>query len=507
MPFVVDAVGVQPYSLGKMEIENLRVENLQPPETIVEGAEKLKIGWSPESTPMLENLRMVLGENALIRRSGYVPLWGDNTIVWILENKAVIPIVPERVQILEVFEELNLSVMENGSTDLKYLLTLPKSVLAELYAETFGVKPDSATTLKVEVLEPVYLEAFQEMTETLLGEETRIASARVVNEENGFQLSLEAEPSQLAKFDLDIGIWKVSIGSRGTDIIDFRVTQMMFMQLMLDSLPRKQRLESSSITSVELPAGAAILNADELSELAWKVDFGGGTYREAFVEVRENTVVLIERVVVTERPITLSPDEFLENLFGFGTLTVEYEVGTSGAGSELRPREPSTKTWSKKWGATLSYPFSENFSWSGTYRSAYATADLNLSADPSLSVEVYIGWGYSGFKLQWFRTYWQVILHGSAGTDVEVVIAGENIGNEPKSVILDSETLYLQPNETSNNSEYDIYTPTKEPVSIHFSGDIGGVLNPHGVVNMASTLTDFGFSSGGCLCGSTWTWI
>lgn len=463
MPFVVDAVGVQPYSLGKMEIENLRVENLQPPETIVEGAENLKIVWSPESTPVLENLRMVLGENALIRRSGYVPLWGDNTIVWILENKAVIPIVPERVQILEVFEELNLSVMENGSADLKYSLRLPESVLAELYAETFGIeRPNLTVTLGAE-----NLEAFQEATGVLLGKETKITSAKVtMNVENEFRLSAQAEPLRLAEFDPDIGIWKTSIGAPETDAMGLRVAQMMFMQLMLDSLPGKQRLESSSITSVELPEGATILNTDELSELAWRVDFGGGTYREAFVEVRENTAVLVERTVVTERPITLSPDEFLENLFGFGTLTIEYEVGTSGTESESRPPEPSTKTWSKKWCATRSYPISENFSWSGTYQGAYATADLNLNADPSLNVEVYIGWGYLGSKLQWFRTYWQMALHGSAGADAEVVIVvSENVENGSRTVFPGgSELPVLAEEETSINP----------PVSIHFSGNIRG---------------------------------
>lgn len=267
----------------------------------------------------------------------------------------------------------------------------------------------------------MFAEGIRTEYDTILGWEAVVTNFEktLAGPENQFSATLDLFLPQAAKFDAEAGIWKIDIGHRDENkraaAIGHMVTQMMFIQQMLESLPEENVFEYTLSTPIVLPKGATIVNPDELSGLSWYVDFGGGTYRQASVAVNETLrmVTLTEKIVVTKQPLTVSPENFLENLSSYRVFTIRYTLGAGRRGPGLSLNQPasgggSSNNWSKTWTKTISYTFSKTFSWSGTYGGASASASAAVSATPSLTVKLYIGWSFSWFKLKWFRTYFEV---------------------------------------------------------------------------------------------------
>ena len=271
---------------------------------------------------------------------------------------------------------------------------------------------------------------------TLLGLDATVTrfEKTLADPENRFLASLDVCVRGAAKYVPEDLIWKIDIGPKTGDdraaAMGYMLTQMMFTQQMLENLGENV-YEHTSSTPISLPLDAEILNWDELSDLRWCVDFGGGSYREASVTVDETLrkITLREKIVVTRQPLTVSPDEFLENLSGYRIFTIKYALGggvglgsgqPSSGGESLSLSDSGAKggssNWSKTWTRRIGYTFSKTFYWSGTYEGASASADAKISADLTLTTKLYIGWKAS----KWFKTYFEKNLSGYVEFEAQV---------------------------------------------------------------------------------------
>ncbi len=296
---------------------------------------------------------------------------------------------------------------------------------------TLTLTSESPSTTSVEP-QQAFNDSLQEEHRTLHGLETVVTETSTAkgNPENEFTISSSGIVLGAAEFDEESSIWVINIGPQGendaNNAIGFMVTQLMFTHQMIESLPENHLFEYTSTTSITLPENAEIVNSDELSGLSWRVDFGGGTYKEASVTVDENshTVTLNDKMVVTEQTITRSPENFLVGLFDYGFFTIIYTLGGEGSSQSASGNgsltlgasgvECGSNDWSKTWTHSLSHTFSKEFGWSGTYHGASASASVTISAEPRLSASWYMGWHfyrphwYSWPKLKWFKTYFEI---------------------------------------------------------------------------------------------------
>lgn len=138
-PLMVDAVDFQPYGLEemKLKIENLWVENLLPPETIV---------------ALLGPKEVVIPENILIWRQGYIPVWVDNELKWV-EKKMVFMLKPENEELSLVWPEKaqeneNLKIVWSEFTYSQLQSYVSTGVLENIAVEVY---PYVSEMLKIEL--------------------------------------------------------------------------------------------------------------------------------------------------------------------------------------------------------------------------------------------------------------------------------------------------------------------------------------------------------------------
>jgi len=95
------------------------------------------------------------------------------------------------------------------------------------------------------------------------------------------------------------------------------INEMKSLQSTLSVISENSQLNVASISSIILPAGANIINEDELLSLGMEsVDYGGGTTENTTTYIQEiegrPAVVSEGRALVTPQLITITPDELLE---------------------------------------------------------------------------------------------------------------------------------------------------------------------------------------------------
>ncbi len=223
--------------------------------------------------------------------------------------------------------------------------------------------------------------------------------------EEGLRISTEASISRASRFNPSENLWEVRIGLKkggGRDGRSFILGQMMFAQLMLRSMPeRGQRMERVTVLPLKLPEGAVLVNGEELSGRKWRVDFGGGNYRETRLELEDSELKLTERVVVTEQPPeALTPDLF-RSLRDYRCFTVKYALpGAEGApqSEEEGGEEGTDFCWSE--GTSFSFDFTLPFALTGE-----VSAEAYIGGSVGLGLSWVMEWNFGGEGLQMFRTY------------------------------------------------------------------------------------------------------
>ncbi|MEM2866626.1 MAG: hypothetical protein QW098_05760 [Candidatus Hadarchaeales archaeon] len=225
--------------------------------------------------------------------------------------------------------------------------------------------------------------------------------------ENRVRISTEASVLRASRFNPSENLWEMEMGLRRgkRDGVSFILGQMMFMQLMLSSMPEKdQKMERVTTLPIKLPEGAILANGGELSGKKWRVDFGGGNYRETRLDLQGSELRLTERVVVTEKPPREITPDLLLSLQEYRSFTVKYSL----PGTESLPQaeeeggEESDFCWEE--GARFSFPLNLPFRFS----SGGVSAEAGVTGSVGLGLSWVVEWDFEEGKLQVFRAYAEV---------------------------------------------------------------------------------------------------
>lgn len=224
--------------------------------------------------------------------------------------------------------------------------------------------------------------------------------------ENGLRIWMGGSVARASRFNPSENLWEVRIGPKGGGKgLSFILGQMMFTQLMLRSMPeRGQRVERVTVLPIKLPEGARLANAGELSGKKWRVDFGGGNYREARLDLEGSELKLTEKVVVTESPPEITSNLLL-SLQEYRSFTVKYLLpGTEGTATveEEGGEEGSDFSWGES--VRLSFSFALPFRFS----SEGALVEADVSGSAGLGLGWVMEWDFEEGRLQVFRTYAEV---------------------------------------------------------------------------------------------------
>jgi hypothetical protein len=206
----------------------------------------------------------------------------------------------------------------------------------------------------------------------------------------------------------DNSSWTIHIGPQddnATDLaIDSAFTKIETLQQLLRSLPGEQYYLANWLLRINLPPNHYLSSIVPSAPLNWTVDFGGGTYMHAQITVADpDGVTVTETTVVTEQEITAS-EAYLNSTFPqYRRFSINYYSNVTAAQTLAQPRLELQgceleEDWSKTWTKTIS-PGTLSKSWS------YGSLQASVSARPEITVELYLGWHFSWWKLRWFKTY------------------------------------------------------------------------------------------------------
>jgi len=170
---------------------------------------------------------------------------------------------------------------------------------------------------------------------------------------------------------------------------------MRFMQGYLASMAGDQAYYYKWNITVELPAGATILNGENLSALGWQLYFGEDTYIEALVSVEEETVSLQQLIVVGESDFLITPEQLFDALSAFRVFKIEYQIHSEK--EWIYPQNPFFDIGQ----AGNARETDWEFPWSHTISPGELSLNLGpakITITPSLTVSGYIGWDFYKFE-------------------------------------------------------------------------------------------------------------
>jgi hypothetical protein len=323
--------------------------------------------------------------------------------------------VGSRSSVLPITQEENLTILENGDAVLRLSTTTSPSQLVNLYRRSIDAIGENAVI-------SAFREGVQNEYKILANIDVNVVDSQIsIDSDNMTRLFVEATAQGVPEFNSLENAWEIDIGPQdenGNKAVGFMLMQMMFSQQMLKSLPENenQKLECTSSLPINLPDDATIVNAGELSRKKWRVDFGGGNYREASLHVlSSHEVSLTEKIVVTENPPSATNENLFKVLFNYRIFTIKYklpshsmEFAAATIGAKIDPAAEPNSTFSWVFGWTVSCPFSQAF----PYSTDGISAQVDLTGTVDFAFDWYIGWDFEltsimppVYELQWFRTY------------------------------------------------------------------------------------------------------
>jgi len=300
-------------------------------------------GHSGDSPPLIDNDKI---DNSI---------FGNNSILSIHYNE-------------EIF------IHENGAANFQLEIDVPPSQYAEMYREILGA-PSTATRSEVMPIPEAIKETIKDnITAVSLGKESYYHS---LYREQWYQmgLPLDITYSEMIPFndsdecsvflkgnaypyitDYSDDKWKVLWGPSATQNMSNVSRAMLldigFIKLMLNYFDGTQVFRRMWTTEIHFPESASLSNSHDLQELNWVLNFGGGTFLNAFIsDVNESTIILEEVLQVTEyEDIRSTP--FRE----YKSFNIEYTLPNSPGRyryDEVPRFNDSRDRWSKTFGGTL----------------------------------------------------------------------------------------------------------------------------------------------------------
>lgn len=239
--------------------------------------------------------------------------------------------------------------------------------------------------------------------------------------EEGFRRKLKAKVVNIARPTKEKNIWEIDIKQVTEEdallpFFEFVLDGKVFESMFLKAIEGEQILHTEKITKFILPHRSEISYPDrkELEKLNWKVDFGGGNYMRAYLNVRENSIILHEEIKVSEenpRLLFENGEDILDQLRKYADFTIRYYPPDSHyqANSVSKPLNYK-EDWSRTWSTTISrkffYPFSYN-----------DVIEVEPNAELDFNFGAFLGWKWHWKKIKWpiykpsikwFKTYIEV---------------------------------------------------------------------------------------------------
>lgn len=326
------------------------------------------------------------------------------------------------VEYLRLSTMEDMTVLENGTVQQEILMNVTSPRLAEIYRELLAAPPDADVEEEMpipqyrtvqsgsgenatEVLIPVREEFYKSLVK-----EQRLSAGLVTNVSeckmvargmgNECRVSIFAQATFEIVNVTRIGsemLWQIPIGPvDAASFTEFFLTKVIFARQMLESLPGEQIYENSKRTRIRLPMNATLLNSEELTQLSWKIDFGGSTYLESSVSLEETSILVVdEKIVITEHDITADPEYIQEAFSSYKSCKIEYLLSCSGFEYPEAKKSNVVSTWCHD----ESYAFSESIS------IPFRCDDLSLALTvrPSLNFSWHVGWDFHWFRLKSFE--------------------------------------------------------------------------------------------------------
>ena len=331
--------------------------------------------------------------------------------------------LPTSTEALSIAVVENVTIRENGTSQLALLINVLPSPLVEMYRKSLAAPTNVSVGEEVSLPENMILvgkakageddtqilipvrEAFYESIERQqlsLGFLVEISDSKMVpkSDHNGCRVHMNGNvvlPLVAVTRADSYDEWRIAVGPRDSDGIGLAIgstfTSMELIQMMLESLPGEQIYECSWSTRIELPAYAGLLDSGKISELNWKIDFGGGTYMRAKASLDgASAVILDERTVVTEQKIAATPKYLFEAFSQYKVFTIEY-LAPHSSSADLESNEATDAT-----GDTWSYMWTMD--WSDTISGTFEYGPLNamLTVSASITLSGYVGWDIGLFE-------------------------------------------------------------------------------------------------------------
>jgi uncharacterized repeat protein (TIGR01451 family) len=298
---------------------------------------------------------------------------------------------------LQVVIEEDVTVQENGLSQMTLLINVPSSLLAEMYQKTLG-SPDTVDD---------FCRSLERQQSEQLGLVVNITELNVTpkSDPEEFTIWLRADALLPIISVSDVGLydeWKIAVGPKdGKAAAESALTNIQFVQMMLESITGKQEYESVWKTRFEFPDSASIMNENALSKLSWKVSFSFNSYMTAAVFLQgTSTLVLEEKTIIAEEEITATSDYIFDMLGQYRIFQIELFVPDSASVFAANQNTTCVDDWRHdftlaSWGQTMPIPFEE-----GVFKAT-------LTASASFQITGQIGWEFDWHGLKSFWSWMQ----------------------------------------------------------------------------------------------------
>jgi hypothetical protein len=206
----------------------------------------------------------------------------------------------------------------------------------------------------------------------------------------------------------ETNIWRIHLGPKD-DIalrrtVGFDLTEAAFARAMLNSQKSEQQYNSYLTMTIVLPQGSNLINMNDLDGLNWTVNFGGGTFKTASVQVSTPpTITLTEEFIVTEENFTATPDELCKALCTYGTFDIVYSLPKWAASSPETNQGLLDVS-----GDDFSYPWAlPPWSSETTIPFDFGPVHLDLTVNVNLTLAGFIGFDFGWIQHDWYGIpYW-----------------------------------------------------------------------------------------------------
>jgi len=187
-------------------------------------------------------------------------------------------------------------------------------------------------------------------------------------------------------------IWSIGVGPIDiTGLTGLIFTKIIFARSLLESIEGDQDYQSFWKTRIVLPRNSELLNVSCQSS-EWRIQFDEGTYAYAAMYEEASTIVLEERIMVTDEVFDASPESLYQSLAAYKTLSIDYSLPCNPSEhSEYETVDALNTNWNQIWRVHL-----PEISVTKTIENE--TEDwsivLRLYFEPAFNISLDVGWQY-----------------------------------------------------------------------------------------------------------------